>query len=351
MKPIAVAVLLVACGSIAWGSVVHGQEADNIDMLIQGLQHQAPGVRKRAQVELTKNVKAADPLLNKIRSGRLPEVLPVAYVLSTKGDLGATAGDKLAEIIRDPATESWRWDVAVQLLRKVAPGQLEAVLPELIAALSRDALRIHSSLMALQDLGAKATNAQLPLLHLMERPHDPLSGVLINALCVETQSVASTQPQWLYDDLLILETLKKVGATDEMLLPRLTRLANYEHRSVRLHAALQLSRLGKDGQLIAEKTLIQLLNDDHEGIREETLKGLRRLKTTSSEAVAALIPMLSRPEASVRRAAVFVLTDMGPAAKDALPALERATGFQNLIDPNSGDAQLYDAAVKSVQGK
>lgn len=320
-------------------------------MLIQGLQHQAPGVRKRAQVELTKNVNAADPLLDKVRSGRLPEVLPVAYVLSTKGDLGASAGDKLVAIIRDPATESWRWDVAVQLLRKVAPGQLEAVRPELITGLNGDSLRIHSALLALQDLGVKAVEAKQPLLDLLERHHDPLSGVLINALCVETQSVASSQPHKLYDDLLILETLKKVGATDEVLLPHLTRLANYEHRSVRLHAALQLSRLGQDGQNFAEKTLIQLLEDDHEGVREETLKALRRLKTTSPAAVAALIPMLSRPESSVRRAAVFVLTDMGPAAKAALPALERATGFQNLIDPNSGDAQLYDAAVKSVQGK
>jgi HEAT repeat protein len=123
------------------------------------------------------------------------------------------------------------------------------------------------------------------------------------------------------------EALKNMGERARTVLPAVAAVARNpkEERHPRLYALQILGRWGKD-EPEAIAVLIEVLHDRTAapGIREAAAEGLGRLHCTSSSCVTALGQALNDKGVELRLAAAAALTSLGPAAKEAWPALRTA---------------------------
>jgi HEAT repeat protein len=102
--------------------------------------------------------------------------------------------------------------------------------------------------------------------------------------------------------------------------PLLMRALKDHEGSVRKAATLALGNLGAAAKP-AVPLLFELLGDAED--RDAARGALRQIDTVGPEAVPTLIKALESDDRSRRFFAVFFLGKLGPAAKDALPALKR----------------------------
>ncbi len=108
------------------------------------------------------------------------------------------------------------------------------------------------------------------------------------------------------------ETLSAIG---DPALPELGRLLEKGGEWTRGEAARSLAKAGKEGLAEVRRALASPVEE----IRFAAAEGLR--KSTDAENIPSLIPLLRDPSEKVQYAAAYSLSDHGPAAKEAVPAL------------------------------
>lgn len=318
------------------------QEADSeISLLVQGLIHKNQAVRTTAFRELRQVREPAVPLLTEVvRRGGIRHATAAAVVLSDLGDAAEAAAPTLLALLHNERTEPWRWYLAAHTLGAAAPNAARNAQAVFIQALDQpEPMKQYGAVRALHKIGSDAEPAIPALRRLLNARRQPFVGVIVDDRAIEGAAVAytSTASARQYDGLLILETLQRVGAGDDVLLPPLIDLTTHEHYSVRLQAAQQLSRLGARGKSIAAATLVRLLDDEHLEVPQEAIRSLGQLGPHAKSAVPALAELLTGNDGQLRKEAAIALGEIGPAAAAAVPAIERAIQFELVLGGRNVD--------------
>jgi HEAT repeat protein len=328
---------------------LHAQpQSADVPTLVDMLSHPASGYRTRAATALDSlGASSAPALAHELRTAPLGRASRAAVVLRKMERRASVAAPEILALLGTPC-EDWRWNVGVQVLGKISPESYKEALPHLIAGLEAGALRQHASLNALQVLKADAAGAAPALLALLARPRPPLQGVVLDDSVVNNRTIAWTAAARPYDDLVILETLMAVGASQEPFIPTLQAMTRSPMPSVRLDVASWLLRNGTaDGRRWAVPSLIPLLDEDRAGLREAAVKLLAMAGPDASLATPALTRLLLRPEGAIRRESAIALGQIGPGAAASLPLLKKTAAMQRLLDP--GSAKDYTDAVAKIE--
>ncbi len=385
--------------------------------LIFALDHADSAVRKGAADALEAAALGEGPLRDKAidalaRAVAAKPAMPAARAAVVLGRIGfvlandpqANAADfasrvapRLRSVAENPHAESWRWNVAVSLLDKIAPEEFlsSAEPPQpgsaparalletaLIPALrGNDPLRQFAAVQCLHHLGPKAKGALPALLALLDRGRCGFRGVYLSDQVLDDDRMAYAGEIGLYDarfrllvderfqqvkaafvvdELLILETARRLGAAETALLPALIGLAHHPGEAVRLGAASQLVFFGPQAQAAAAGALASLLadpysdfylllGDEDDQIRADAQRLLLQLGAESrGEVVPSLVGLLASRERLLRESAAVVLGRYGPSAAASLPALEAAKGHEALIP--TGNPELMQQAIDLISG-
>jgi hypothetical protein len=232
-------------------------------------------------------------------------------------------------------------------------------------------MKQYAAVQAIFHLGADGRAAEGDLWTLLEsRPC--FRGLYVARRVLDDDAVAFTDEIAIYNfllgrdssyvipELLVLETLRRVGAEHDRLTGALAHLAHHESQDVRLEAARQLGLLGGTAQQVAAGTLIGLLREpasalramlgeEDAELRDEAIGLFTRLGPAASPTVPVLADLLSAKENRVRFSAAVTLGRIGPAAAEALPALRRALQFEQLR--GGEDYQAMGEAIDRITGK
>jgi HEAT repeat protein len=144
---------------------------------------------------------------------------------------------------------------------------------------------------------------------------------------------------------MVMAVLTEMGTDAKPAVPSLMKLLTNEASTVRVPAAIALSRIDAD---LVGKCLPVLV----EGLKlepqtaEESLHAIARLRENAKPAVPAVVEALTRKELDVRLLAAYALGRIGPEARAAVPALQAA-----LSDEDGRVRQNATAALKSIEGK
>jgi HEAT repeat protein len=117
---------------------------------------------------------------------------------------------------------------------------------------------------------------------------------------------------------LSLQALATMGPRAQECLPRLTPLLEDSEESVRIATALAIARIDPDSES-CRPVLIRAMRAGNGGI----LLAVGKLGADAKWAVPALVELLSHDLVQLRSLAAHTLGQIGPAAGDAVPALER----------------------------
>jgi HEAT repeat protein len=118
--------------------------------------------------------------------------------------------------------------------------------------------------------------------------------------------------------------LETAGALTEPAIPKLQAALGDEQEIVRTAAARALGALGPKARS-ASLALLAALDDPRANVRAEAAQALARIELTA-EAIPALTRALRHRDSYVRAFAAWTLGNLGPEAKDAVPALAAVLG-------------------------
>jgi hypothetical protein len=359
--------------------------------LIEGLNHASPAIRLRSSQLLTDEAVDATPGLVDavLRADDLPAVR-AGVVLTDRmlrlrrvkaagpPRVSLTPAERqqvrrLLAVIKDPRAEPWRWYLATYLVDKLDPASLPELLGELRVALlpGQPPMKQYAAVQAIFRLGLDGRAAEDELWALLEsRPC--FRGLYVARRAIDDDLPAFTHEIGIYNlllglersyvisDLLVLETLRLVGAPGDRLTGALAHLAHHESQEVRLDVARQLGLVDDAARAIAADVLIGLLGepesvlrallaDENADTREEAIGLFTQLGPAAVKTVPVLTELLAAKENRVRFSAAVILGRIGPPAASALPALRRALAFERLREGD--DYQAMAEAIDRITGK
>jgi HEAT repeat protein len=249
-----------------------------------------------------------------------------AYALGQIGPEARAAVEPLMKILENPREHEYVRGNAAWALGRIGPGA-EAAVPLLVETLSSRHLSVRRNApLALGRMGSAAKDAA-PRLRELLSDQDP-TVVVHSALAlwqIEEDEravqglVALTRQQ--REDLrpyLAVSALGEIGTARNEVLPALTAALGHKDPDVRRAAARELGRIGPE----ALPSLQEVLRAGHSG-RPSAVEALGRIGV---DALPALTEALRSDDAASRRAAARALGRLGPAAKEAAPALIAALG-------------------------
>jgi len=246
----------------------------------------------------------------------------------------ALAPSRLAELVRGGETDA---DVLAAAVDKIAPDQVtESWLAPIGKALcSGEADVRRAAALSLKLLGARAKPAQPSL---AEALGDDDSQVRITAARTLIALEAAPNPAVislavkLHDDdpqvrFQAANMLGKFEHRAAVAVPALVRLAQDadSHVSVRWEALSALRDIGEAGC----PALAEIARSTTQGTQYKALDALAQLGTEAAAATDTLVELLQADDFRVRSRAAFALGAIGPAARQALPALQRAARDRN----------------------
>ncbi len=206
-------------------------------------------------------------------------------------------------------------------LQKADPATVEQLIQQLQA--SDEGIRLRAA-KELGKLGAAATTAIPALQNALKDSDEDVRRVAANSLKViqATQLTASAEQ--------VQRMIRDLQSADE---------------SVRLKAAKDLGKLGA-AAAEAIPALQKILQDPDEDVRRVAANTIRMIqaKTGPSEAIQKLIQNLNNPDELVRLKAAKDLAKLGPAAKAALPALQKL-----LQDPDDDVRRVVANAIERIR--
>lgn len=220
----------------------------------------------------------------------------------TLGRLGIRAKGEIPALTarRDDPEPSVRHQVALALGRLGPEGQKAAAPGLLETAQQGEPLHRLRAIQTLRRMGERERESEL-------------IGAFVLDLLRTTDNRVSPQAA---------ETLAQLGPLAKAAIPELVEMLKDSNQNTRLEAARLLSRLGPAGAKAAGPVLIEQLMDSEPSQQYQVfglIQGFPDLDL--GPAIPGLIEMLKRPELNSRSWAVLILGQLGPAAKEALPAL------------------------------
>jgi len=132
---------------------------------------------------------------------------------------------------------------------------------------------------------------------------------------------------------LAARALGRIGAEAKMTLPQLEMSLKDKVAAVRIEAALATWLISGEAKHIA--VLIQSLNDESVGVRENACQALAVMKASAKDAVEPIAKLLNDKDLRLR--AIMTLGEIGPPAQRILPDLSR------LMRDRDSDTQLWSA--------
>jgi HEAT repeat protein len=222
--------------------------------------------------------------------------------------------------------------------------------PRLAAALAHDKPSVRSGVLeALGRLGRSAEPALDGVIRCADdaEPEVRQAAVLaLGSLGVRKAEVEAALRRRLDDAeanvrFFAADSLARLESADNLAVQGLVEGLNSPDASRRVAAALTLVRLGPSGKA-AVPTLQRLLESDPEAqVRAAAARALGRIEHAA--AVSSLVAALRDPELEVRNAACDALGDIGPEAREALPALREC------LKPINGRDAAY-RAIRRIEG-
>ncbi len=237
----------------------------------------------------------------------------------TLGALGPTAREAVPSLIQSLKGKTARTpEVVIKVLGQIGPDAKEAV-PVLATALSDPKLR-REALEALFAIGPAAKEA-IPAMRRAIRDtvdESPFSGVVVqgwerlgeDAVPLILEFLDEKEPVSLFQSAT---ALGKIGPPAKQTVPLLIRALKHSDRDVRIAAAQALWRIEKSTAGVP--VLAELLHED----------------------------LKDRDTPQLVKSAATVLGEMGPAAKPALPALEKV-----LPGKYFGTAEVVKQAIRQI---
>jgi HEAT repeat protein len=130
---------------------------------------------------------------------------------------------------------------------------------------------------------------------------------------------------------LAARELAELGQQAETAVPALAQLVRHSDPEVRLDVVLALAEIGA-GATVAASTLFDVLeHDDDARVRAWAVSGLAAARNTRWEAraIAQVTHALEDDDSGIRYNAICALRSLGPAARVAVPALQRIACGEN----------------------
>ncbi len=374
--------LAVASNALAQELPPPKQAPADAAFLVDSLRHRGQGIRRAAfKALIREDVDAVPALLDAVLHSSEKGAVRAAVALIVRLDklrrtvaadqveLKLTPKERqlirqLVGVVQNPRAKPWRWHLAVYLLDKLEPDLLRPLMREMTAALSPSAhsMKQYAAVWALHRIGQAGGDAKPALWRLLDsRPR--FQGLFIARQTLDDDAVAYNDEVGIYgllfrleksfviEDLLILETLRRLGASAERITAALRWLARHESQNVRLEVAHQLGVLDEPAKDLAAEVLIRLLSeqnsvliallsDEADEIRDETLELFLGLGPAAKKTVPAFTELLSDRDSQLRQSAAIALGRMGPLAQSAVPALKRALKFERLRENDDFESMV-----------
>jgi HEAT repeat protein len=265
--------------------------------------------------------------------------------------LGPGAADDLLPLLRDPAAPVRR-GAAFYLLGKFDPAKAEQVAAFSTLLDDEDQTLRGIGLSAAQQMRTKDQIEAVPrltgmLTAMRENKPENRAAIarLIGSLKREAASAADSLAGAAADDpdpkvrAACLAAIVQVAEPGEVIAPLANGLTDQDP-AVRLVAAARLRQLAAAASPAA-KQLAAAMGDDDQRVREAAAEALIRIGADAVEPVTA---QLSSPNLSAKSLALACLAKIGPAARSALPAIEKCK-----MDADPVVRKLAEAAIKRIE--
>lgn len=233
-----------------------------------------------------------------------------------------------------------------KIIGKLGPAAKPA-LPLMMQNIS-DSMRGYAISEALGNLDKDAEEVVPELIAMWRRGES--TDVVFGAFSKMKQTAPSIV-KLLVEDLKNDETrleslglLALFGSAAEPALPQLLEIAKSDNAELRGEAFLVMSQLESHAAEIVP-LLVSAASDDNPQVVVQAVRALTRLSKHAASAMPQIMAGLQR-DLRVRREFLLLVDAMGPAAVDALPALEKLVKSTDYFERRSARE-----AIKSVQGK
>jgi HEAT repeats/PBS lyase HEAT-like repeat len=250
-----------------------------------------------------------------------------------------------------PATSKERTSIVTWMAKAIAAGKFEFTIRSSTGETQRQTVNVA--------IGAVVVEQKPPVQQLIQQLQDPSESTRLRAakelgkLGSEAREAIPALQKALKDTdedvrLVAARSLKMIQAAagPSELVQRLIRELQSPDEIVRLKAAKDLGKLGSSA-IDAIPALQKLSQDPDEDVRRVAANSIRLIQAGAgpSEGLQKLIQQLNSPDELTRLKAAKDLAKMGPAAKDALPALQKL-----LQDPDEDVRRVVASAMERIRG-
>jgi HEAT repeat protein len=278
---------------------------------------------------------------DELKEGRAPSV-PVLVVLLDDGDAG----------VRQRAAKA---------LAEQRSGAREAV-----TALSRtlkdaDKDVRWSSAYALSSIGPDARAAVPDLLQILKDPEDGVrqqAALSLGNLASDNPAAVPALTTALHDSApgvrqAAAASLARMGLAAKPAVPALAASLRDRDEDTRRQAALTLGELGPTAREAVPALIAAFANKQEQpDLRGVFLTALIRLKPSSAELIPLLIQGITDSNITIQITSVVTLGDLGPQAREAVPALKALVKGRLLTPadaPRMGPPSLVDEVVRALK--
>lgn len=334
--------------------------ANNVDLYLEAMKYDVITIRENAANRLSQMPeKPFDKLVNVLAKGSKREAVLAALVITKlkapDADIPQATESGLYDILNNPATEDWRWNIAATLLTRIAADNLKDHVDLWIMGVNHPSpLLPLPSLWALGKTGDAGKPAEESLARLLARPHAQFANIAWKATnrdITDNQiSLEEYHPD--YEPLFILETMVAIKADPKLMVAPLMRLTQHDNQYIRLDAArllanLDVEMLPSDPRPHAAMVLAELAGLSYGKVRETAVMKLGEMGPSAAGQLKVLIALLKDDNVKLRIAAANSLGEIGAAAAPALKDLMEARRFSELDTQDAATA--IDTAIQKIE--
>lgn len=344
--------------------VAHAQQApppdpaNDVAFYLEAMWHKESSIRQNAASRLSAMTeKPFDALVSVLAKGTKLQAASAAIVLTNLKTPDAAIPEKteaaLYEILKDPATEDWRWNITATLVTRIAEPNLKDHVDLWIMGVNHPSTLLPlPSLRALVKTGEAGKPAEDALARLLTRRHQPLTSIMLEPEIITDGNIGLEKYHPAYEPLFVLETMAVIKADPSLMVGPLMHLTNHVSEYVRLDAAVLLgqldpAKLPTNPHPHAARVLADLAVVPWGKVRESAVRALGNMGEKAAGELEALIALLKDGDGVLRIQAANALGKMGAAAEPALPALREALRFAEL-DTQAAVAAI-NAAIREIE--
>lgn len=333
-------------------------QSNDVAFYIESMWHKESRIRQNAANRLSElPEKPFDALIGVLARGTKLQAASAAIVLTRlkapDAAIPETTEAALYGILKNPATEDWRWNLTATLVTQIAEANLKDHVDLWTWGVNHPSPMLPlPSLRALAKTGEAGKPAQEELAALLHRPHGPLTSIVLKPEVITDGIIGLEKYHPAFEPLFILEAMSAIEADAPLMVEPLMHLTQHVSEYVRLDAAVLLGKLDaaklpSDPRPHAARVLAELALVPYGKVREAAVIELGKMKADGASQLGALIALLKNGDGVLRTRAANSLGMMGAAAEPALPALREALRFAELDTQDA--AAAINAAIQAIE--